>query len=198
MPDYVEKNELDAHGGLPEFFWTGDTDMQCLRTVITQTLAHGYEHHMQRLMVTGMFALVLGVDPKEVHEWFLAMHVDGVEWAELPGTLGQSQYADGGLMASKPCASSGKYIKKMSDYCAGCRYKPEKAAGSGACPFTTFYWEFLLKHRDKLGENPKMAPQYANLAQFTPDQLGSIMKRAQTIRTRLTVSAKRPAARPQF
>ncbi len=130
MPEYLDRNALDAQLPLPAFYWTAETDMNCLRQAIEQTLEYGYSHHIQRLMVTGLFALLLGVEPREVHKWYLAMYVDAVEWVELPNTLGMSQFADGGIMASKPYVASGKYIARMSNYCTGCRYDPSTSCVS--------------------------------------------------------------------
>jgi deoxyribodipyrimidine photolyase-related protein len=163
MPGYLERNHLNATNPLPDFFWTGDTDAACLRDTITQTLETGYAHHIQRLMVTGLYCLLAGIDPKQVHEWYLSVYVDAVEWVELPNVLGMSQYADGGLMASKPYAATGKYIDRMSNYCKGCRYNPAESSGKNACPFTTLYWDFLLRHRDLLAKNPRMVMQIKNL-----------------------------------
>jgi len=157
MPAYAEDNALKAEAPLPGFYWTGETEMACLREVIGQTLDHGYAHHIQRLMVTGLFALLLGVEPRRVHEWYLAIYVDAVEWVELPNVYGMSQYADGGLMASKPYAASGKYIERMSNYCVACPFKPDKRTGDDACPFTTLYWDFLLRNASVLSGNPRMA-----------------------------------------
>lgn len=182
MPGYVDLNELDARETLPAFYWTGNTDMACLRDVITQTLEVGYAHHIQRLMVTGLYALLLGVDPKQVHAWYLAVYVDAVEWVELPNTLGMSQYADGGLMASKPYAASGKYIERMSPYCTGCRYDPGQREGERACPFTTLYWDFLARHAVRLGSNPRMAPQVKNFARIDASQMRAVAERAAAIR----------------
>ncbi len=163
MPDYLERNAMNASAPLPDFYWTGDTDMACLRDAITQTLQHGYAHHIQRLMVTGLYALLTGVDPKQLHEWYLAVYVDAVEWVELPNTLGMSQYADGGVMASKPYIATGKYIARMSNHCRGCRYDPDKASGPDACPFTVHYWDYLRRHEAVLKQNPRMALQVRNL-----------------------------------
>jgi deoxyribodipyrimidine photolyase-related protein len=163
MPQYIERNALNAKKDLPDFYWTGNTDYNCLRDAITQSLATGYAHHIQRLMVTGLYALLLGVDPKQIHAWYLSVYVDAVEWVELPNTLGMSQYADGGLMASKPYVASGKYIDRMSNYCKGCRFNPAKASGEDACPFTKLYWEFLARHETELAKNPRMAMQIRNL-----------------------------------
>jgi deoxyribodipyrimidine photolyase-related protein len=160
MPGYESRNFFDARGELPPFYWTADTDMACLRAAITQTIEHAYAHHIQRLMVTGNFALLAGVDPREVHEWYLAVYADAYEWVELPNTLGMSQFADGGVLASKPYAASGAYIKRMSDYCGGCRYQVERKTGDGACPFNSLYWDFLARHEARLGRNPRMAQMY--------------------------------------
>ena len=163
MPDYLERNAMDAHAPLPDFYWTGDTEMACLRDAITQTLQHGYAHHIQRLMVTGLYALLTGVSPRQLHEWYLAVYVDAVEWVELPNTLGMSQYADGGVMASKPYIASGKYIDRMSNHCKGCRFDPALEAGPDACPFTTHYWGYLRRHEAVLAKNPRMGMQLKNL-----------------------------------
>jgi len=185
MPGYLERNTLNARQPLPGFFWTGETDMACLRDAISQTLRLGYAHHIQRLMVTGLFALLLGVDPKEVHAWYLAVYVDAVEWVELPNTLGMSQYADGGVMASKPYAATGKYIQRMGNHCRGCRYKPEESKGESACPFTTLYWDFLDRHQKLLAKNPRMSLQVKNLARLTADDLQQIRKQAGRIRLKM-------------
>jgi deoxyribodipyrimidine photolyase-related protein len=183
MPGYADLNELKAEGALPAFYWTGEVPMACLRQSIGQTLRLGYAHHIQRLMVTGLYALMLGVNPRRVHEWYLAVYVDAVEWVELPNTLGMSQYADGGIMASKPYVATGKYIQRMSNYCAGCRFDPAKASGPNACPFTTLYWDFLQRHQRRLAANPRMALQVRNLARLKPAELAAIRKQAEVIRT---------------
>jgi deoxyribodipyrimidine photolyase-related protein len=182
MPGYAEGNALDAQAALPAFYWTGETDMNCLRQAIGQTLQHGYAHHIQRLMVTGLYALLLGVDPKAVHGWYLAVYVDAVEWVELPNTLGMSQYADGGLMASKPYVATGQYIARMSNYCQGCRYRPDRRTGDDACPFTTLYWDFLDRHQGLLARNPRMALQVKNLARIAPEELTAIRTQAAALR----------------
>lgn len=182
MPTYAEGNALNAHEPLPAWFWTGQTDMACLRDAITQTLETGYAHHIQRLMVTGLYTLMLGVAPKQVHEWYLAVYVDAVEWVELPNVIGMSQHADGGLMASKPYIASGKYIQRMSNHCGGCRFDPAKASGKGACPFTTLYWDFLAKHEARLAKNPRMVMQVKNLQRQSPEQRAAIAERAAAIR----------------
>ena len=182
MPGYLERNALDAQQDLPAWFWTGDTDMACLRDALAQTLEHGYANHIQRLMVTGLYALMLGVQPKQVHAWYLAVYVDAVEWVELPNSLGMSQYADGGVMGSKPYIATGKYIQRMSSHCKGCRYDPAQRSGDGACPFTTLYWDFLMRHESTLAKNPRMALQVKNVARLTDGQKREVDKRAAAIR----------------
>ncbi|MBI3154267.1 MAG: cryptochrome/photolyase family protein [Burkholderiales bacterium] len=182
MPGYLDLNALDAHEALPAFYWSGDVPMACLSDAIGSTLAHGYAHHIQRLMVTGLYALLLGVAPRELHAWYLAVYVDAVEWVELPNTLGMSQYGDGGLMASKPYAASGKYLDRMSPYCQGCRFDPAKALGEDACPFTTLYWDFLARHEARFATHPRMALQVRNLARMGAGDRAAIAARAQRIR----------------
>ncbi len=182
MPGYADLNELQAAEDLPAWYWSGETDMACLRDALTQTLAHGYAHHIQRLMVTGLYALLLGVQPRQVHAWYLAVYVDAVEWVELPNTLGMSQYADGGLMASKPYIATGKYIQRMSPHCSGCRYDPAQSTGERACPFTTLYWDFLMRHEGRLAANPRMALQVRNLARLDEARRQAVRERAAALR----------------
>ncbi len=183
MPGYLDRNALGADQPLPAFYWTGSTEMACLRDALGQTLRLGYAHHIQRLMVTGLYALMLGVRPREVHQWYLAVYVDAVEWVELPNTLGMSQYGDGGIMASKPYIATGKYIQRMSNYCAGCRFDPAEATGPKACPFTTLYWDFLLQHEPALAKNPRMTMQVRNLTRLDPARRQAIQTQAATLRT---------------
>ncbi len=185
MPGYLGHNALRARRPLPAFYWTGETPMHCLAQVIGQTLAHGYAHHIQRLMVTGLFALLWGVQPQEVHAWYLAIYLDAVEWVELPNTLGMSQYADGGLMASKPYAASGKYIDRMSNYCRDCPFRPGEATGPRACPFTTLYWDFLLRHRERLRTNPRMGLQLRNADRLSENDRSAIQRQARRLRRTL-------------
>jgi len=166
MPEYLERNALDAQAELPAWYWTGETDMACLKDAIGQTLEHSYAHHIQRLMVTGLYALLLGVKPQAVHTWYLSVYVDAVEWVELPNTLGMGQFGDGGLMASKPYVASGKYIQRMSNHCKGCKYDPAQSTGATACPYTTLYWDFLMRHEVLLKKNPRMGMQLKNLARL--------------------------------
>lgn len=183
MPGYADLNALDARQDLPAWYWTGATDMACLHDVITQTLHTGYAHHIQRLMVTGLYALLLGVQPQQVHAWYLAVYVDAVEWVELPNTLGMAMYADGGLMASKPYVATGKYIQRMGPHCQGCRYDPAQRTGDAACPFTTLYWDFLLRHAQRLAANPRMALQVKNLARLPEAERQAVQQRALAIRS---------------
>ncbi len=185
MPDYLQRNAMKAKQPLPEFFWTGETEMNCLQQTIAQTLEYGYAHHIQRLMVTGLFTLLLGVDPKRVHEWYLAVYVDAVEWVELPNSLGMSQFADGGVMASKPYVATGKYIQRMSNYCSGCKFNPAESTGEEACPFTNLYWDFLVRHRKELKSNNRMSLQLRNIDRKKPVELKEIQKQAKAFRKSL-------------
>ncbi len=184
MPEYLERNYLNAKEKLPAFYWTGNTEMACLRDALGQTLRYGYAHHIQRLMVTGLFALLLGVEPQQVHLWYLAIYIDAVEWVELPNTLGMSQYGDGGVMASKPYVASGKYIQRMSNYCAGCQYNPAESVGETACPFTTLYWDFLMRHETMLAGNPRTIMQVKNLTRLTAAKKQAIQAQAEAVRER--------------
>ncbi|MEJ2896247.1 cryptochrome/photolyase family protein [Bordetella avium] len=182
MPGYLERNALGADEALPAWYWTGQTQMACLREVLHQTLALGYAHHIQRLMVAGLFALLLGVRPQQLHAWYLAVYVDAVEWVELPNTLGMSQYADGGLMASKPYVATGKYIERMGGPCKGCRYDPAQRLGEQACPYTTLYWDFLMRHEKALASNSRMAMQVRNLQRLSDEEAAAIRERSQALR----------------
>jgi deoxyribodipyrimidine photolyase-related protein len=182
MPDYAEVNALGAHHDLPAWYWTGQTTMRCMADAIGQTLQHGYAHHIQRLMVTGLFALMHGVEPRQVHAWYLSVYVDAVEWVELPNTLGMSQYADGGLLGSKPYIATGRYIERMSDHCRGCRFDPGQRTGERACPFTTLYWDFLIRHEARFAAHPRLALQVKNLARLALAERSAIAARADDIR----------------
>jgi len=186
MPALASANALDAHEPLPPFYWTADTEMACLADALRQTLTHGYAHHIQRLMVTGLFALLLGVEPSQVHAWYLAVYVDAVEWVEMPNTLGMSQFADGGFMTSKPYVASGRYIERMSSgaYCARCPYRPDVRVGADACPFTTLYWDFLWRHRQRFGRHPRLGAQIRNAERLGEPELADIQQQAATIRRR--------------
>ena len=183
MPEYAQRNALGADQPLPNFYWTGDTDMNCLKDALGQTLEYGYAHHIQRLMVTGLFAMMYGVKPEDIHKWYLAVYVDAVEWVELPNTIGMSQFADGGVMASKPYCATGAYIDRMSNACKACRYKPKIAHGPDACPFTTLYWDFLARHEKLLKKNPRMTMQLRNLSRKDASDLRTIRRQAEKLRT---------------
>ncbi len=157
MPEYGSRNALDAHRKLPWFYWSGETEMRCLRDAIASTREHAYAHHIQRLMLTGNFALLAGLDPDAVDEWYLVVYADAYQWVEMPNTRGMALHADGGVMGSKPYASSGAYINRMSDYCANCRYDVGRATGEGACPFNFLYWDFIDRHADRWARNRRMA-----------------------------------------
>jgi deoxyribodipyrimidine photolyase-related protein len=189
MPGFLDDNALGAEAPLPAFYWTGETEMRCLRDALEQTLDLGYAHHIQRLMVTGLFALLLGVRPREIHAWYLAVYVDAVEWVELPNVLGMSQYADGGKMVSKPYAASGKYIQRMSNYCAGCRYDPGEALGPKACPFTTLYWDFLDRHAKRFRDHPRAGMQWRNLDRLSEERIDAIRAQARRLRASLSEAA---------
>ena len=196
MPEYLERNHLHATRTLPDFYWTGETPMRCLRETITQTLETGYAHHIQRLMVTGLFALLAGIRPQEVHAWYLAVYIDAIEWVELPNTLGMSQYADGGVMASKPYVATGKYIQRMSNYCSGCQFDPALSTGEKACPFTTLYWDFLMRHEALLKKNQRMSLQVKNLARLSSDDKQKIRDQAETfLRTLTPTDSSQPSKR---
>jgi deoxyribodipyrimidine photolyase-related protein len=182
MPGYLDGNALGAEEPLPGFYWTGDTPLTCLQQSIGQTLKHGYAHHIQRLMVTGLYGLLLGVNPKALHEWYLAVYNDAVEWVELPNTLGMSQFGDGGLMASKPYVASGKYIQRMSNYCNTCPANPAERTGEAACPFTTLYWDFLIRHRERLADNRRLSLQLRNADRLDEAERTAIQKRADAVR----------------
>lgn len=181
MPDYVDQNFFENTRALPDFYWTGETDMACLRAAITQTKEEAYAHHIQRLMVTGNFALIAGIDPKQVHEWYLAVYADAYEWVELPNTLGMSQFADGGVLGSKPYAASGNYIHKMSDHCKGCRFDVKQKTGPEACPFNPLYWDFLIRNRDKLAGNPRMAQMYRTWDRMSADKQADYLDSAAAV-----------------
>ena len=159
-PDYVRRNALNHQRALPDLYWGAETRMRCLSKAVGQTRDEAYAHHIQRLMVTGNFALLAGIDPYQVHEWYLAVYADAYEWVEAPNVIGMSQFADGGIVGSKPYISSGNYIHKMSDYCGDCAYSVTKKTGQGACPFNLLYWAFMDRHRDRFEGNPRMAQMY--------------------------------------
>jgi deoxyribodipyrimidine photolyase-related protein len=195
-PGYAGRNHLGHAGRLPELYWTGETDMACLRECVGQVLDHAFGHHIQRLMVTGNFALISGVHPRAVSDWYLGMYVDAVDWVTLPNTLGMSQHADAPktgprrgapVVGTKPYISGGAYIKRMSNYCGSCRYDPARRTGERACPFTVFYWDFLSRHRDRFERNPRMAQMIRNLDRFSEEELVQITITAGALRRRLGI-----------
>ncbi len=179
MPAYAESNFFGADRPLPAFYWTGETDLNCLAQCIGQTKQEAYAHHIQRLMVTGNFALLAGIAPAAVEAWYLIVYADAYEWVELPNVHGMALFADGGLLASKPYAASGKYIDRMSDYCKHCRYDVRAATGETACPFNYLYWAFLAEHADRLSGNPRMAMVYRTLSRMAPDKVAAMRQAAQ-------------------
>ncbi|MBV8849929.1 MAG: cryptochrome/photolyase family protein, partial [Methylobacteriaceae bacterium] len=188
MPDYAESNFFNATRPLPSFYWTGETRSNCLHHCISGTKRHAYEHHIQRLMVTGNFALIAGFDPAQVEEWYLIVFADAYEWVELPNTHGMILYADGGLLGSKPYAASGTYINKMSDYCRGCTYDVRQRSGPDACPFNYLYWDFLIRNRAKLEGNPRLKMPYRTLDEMQAERVAEIRADAARYLNSLTPS----------
>ena len=186
MPSYERRNALDADLPMPAFMWSGETEMRCVRECVDQLIGHAYAHHIQRLMVLGLFALLLGVDPRQVNHWHLSMYADAVDWVSLPNVLGMSQYADGGLLATKPYCASGAYIRRMSDYCGECRFDPARATGENACPFTTLYWDFLSRHRNRLRHNSRLTLQFKNLDRKDPAERRALRRRADSLKSTMT------------
>lgn len=186
MPDYQDRNALHAQLPVPRLLWTAQTDMNCLRHSVEGLIDRAYAHHIQRLMVMGLFALLLGVHPRRFNEWHLGLFADAIDWVSLPNTLGMSQYADGGVMATKPYCASGNYIHRMSDACEGCRYRPEKSTGPDACPFTTLYWDFLARHREPFSKNGRMLYQINNLNRQDPALTARIRSQADALRSALS------------
>ena len=179
MPGYADSNHLQAQRPLPAFFWSGKTSLRCLSQVIDETRRNAYAHHIQRLMVTGNFALLAGLAPAEVERWYLAVYADAFEWVELPNTHGMVLHADSGLLASKPYAASGAYINRMSDYCSGCAYSPKLKTGTKACPFNYLYWDFLLRNRERLAGNVRLAMPYRSLQNMDAARIEQIRTDAQ-------------------
>ena len=174
MPDYASMNFLEAERALPSFYWSGDTGMNCMKQSIDQTRRYAYAHHIQRLMVLGNFALLAGLDPRLVNEWYLVVYADAYEWVELPNVSGMVLFADGGYLASKPYAAGGAYISRMSNYCANCSYKVTRKTGEGACPFNYLYWDFLIRNRERLGGNARLGMMYKSLDRMAPERVETI------------------------
>lgn len=185
MPEYGERNTFNARRPLPDFFWTGDTDLRCLQRALSQSLSLGYAHHIQRLMVIGNFALLAGLDVASVCDWYLGVYVDAYEWVELPNTAGMALYADEGAMASKPYAASGKYIQKQGNHCKHCRYNPAKTTGEDACPYNSLYWHFIDRNADRLSGNPRMGLIMGNWRKRDEADKKAIVAWAETLLSRL-------------
>ncbi|MBP5981818.1 MAG: cryptochrome/photolyase family protein [Halomonas sp.] len=188
MPTYKTQNTLNARRNLPTFYWDANTDMRCLQRAIQMTIDNSYAHHIQRLMVTGNFALLCGIKPEALCDWYLAVYADACEWVELPNTLGMVLHADGGLMGSKPYCASGKYIDKMSDHCQHCRYSPKKVTGPDACPFNSLYWHFLENNAERLNRNPRMKLIYGSLSRMKDEKREAIRHQAEHFLSRLETS----------
>jgi len=177
MPEYEKINYFDHQKPLPSYFWTGKTNLNCVKTTVKEVLENGYNHHIQRLMVLGNWANLLRIRPQEVSDWFLEAYVDAYDWVVLPNVLGMALYADGGLMSTKPYVSSGKYIQRMSNYCDVCDYDINDKIGERACPFHALYWTFLVDHRELLGTNPRMRLMYANWDRQKEENREAILKK---------------------
>ncbi|WP_085696104.1 cryptochrome/photolyase family protein [Pseudomonas sp. B26(2017)] len=185
MPDYALGNSFGNTRPLPEFYWTGDTQMNCMRHAIGQSLQHAYAHHIQRLMVTGNFALLAGIAPSQICEWYLAIYMDAFDWVELPNTLGMVMHADGGYLGSKPYCASGQYINRMSDYCRDCTYKVSESTADNACPFNSLYWHFLMRHGELLRGNQRMSMMYKNLDRMPQARQEALWQRGEKLLARL-------------
>lgn len=179
MPDYAETNTFAADRALPDIYWGAETDMVCMRECVSQTREHAYAHHIQRLMVTGNFALLAGINPQHVQAWYLAVYIDAFEWVELPNTHGMALFADDGVMATKPYAAGGRYIQKMSDYCSSCRFEPTDPVGENACPFSYLYWDFLIRNRPKLSTNHRLRTVYSTLDRMAPERVTQMRQNAE-------------------
>ena len=180
-PDYTRRNALDHQRRLPDFYWTGETDMNCLSKAITQTADEAYAHHIQRLMVTGNFALLAGVHPEAICDWYLGVYADAFDWVERPNTQGMVMHADGGILGSKPYAASGKYINRMSDHCRHCVYNVNATTGPDACPFNSLYWHFIDRHREHFKSNPRMGMIYRNWEKQGEEQRAAVLAKAEEV-----------------
>ncbi|MDZ7666255.1 MAG: cryptochrome/photolyase family protein [Desulfotignum sp.] len=185
MPEYENMNFFNHKTALPDYYWTGKTRMACMHAAITQSLEQAYAHHIQRLMVTGNFSLLAGVDPARVERWYLGIYIDAVQWVEIVNTLGMSQFADGGIVATKPYISSANYLHKMSDYCEHCYYRHASKTGERSCPFNSLYWDFLVRHQSLLEKNPRIGMMYRTWKRMKPENQQSLLHQAQVYRTHL-------------
>ncbi len=192
--EYGSRNTLDHHGRLPDFYWTGRTDMACMADAIGGVLGSAYAHHISRLMVTGNFALIAGIEPRAVSDWYLGMYADGVDWVTLPNTLGMALHADGGVVGTKPYAASGKYIDRMSNACGHCRYRVDQRSGDDACPFNTFYWDFLIRHEKRFARNTRMKMMLKHVERMDKDERVRITVSARKLRAEMGISGAGDAA----
>jgi deoxyribodipyrimidine photolyase-related protein len=190
MPQYGRNNALGASRALPEFYWTGKTDMRCMAAAVGQTMQFAYAHHIQRLMITGNFALLAGLHPDAVDEWYLAVYADAYEWVEMPNTRGMALYADGGIIGSKPYAASGAYINRMSDFCPGCHYDVSDATGVLGCPFNALYWDFIARHASRFEANSRMAMPVRSWRNFAPAKQTALRARAANLLQQLDKGIK--------
>jgi len=178
MPHYGERNQLNALRDLPQYFWDGNTKMNCVKQAIDQSLTYAYAHHIQRLMITGNFCLLTGIHPDQVDAWYLGIYIDAIEWVEMPNTRGMSQFADGGWIATKPYSAGGNYVNKMSDYCKGCHYKIKEKPSENACPLNSLYWHFMIQHRDRLANNPRIGMVYRSWDKQSEEVQQATLERA--------------------
>ncbi len=192
-PDYRDRNGLHAHGALPSFFWDGDTDMRCMAQSLQPVLKHGYGHHIARLMVLANFALIAGIEPRAIGDWFYGMYVDAVDWVTTPNTIGMGVHADHAVVGSKPYAASGNYIRKMSNYCSDCRYNPKERTGEDACPFNAYYWDFMLRNESGLRRNQRMSMVYRNVDRLDAKERRAIRARADELSERFGIATVVPA-----
>ena len=181
MPHYAEKNYLNANRKLPSYFWNGNTKMNCMHQAISQSLEHAYAHHIQRLMITGNFCLLTGIQPDEVDQWYLGIYIDAIEWVEMPNTRGMTQFGDGGIVATKPYAASGSYVNKMSDYCKNCHYKVKLKTEDNACPLNSLYWNFVAQNSDYFKSNSRMTMIYKSWDKMDHDLKNQLIKKAQAV-----------------
>ena len=179
MPTYANKNHYSANNNLPHYFWDGQTKMNCMKHAIYQSLEFAYAHHIQRLMITGNFCLITGIDPDQVDSWYLGIYVDAIEWVEMPNTRGMALFADGGIVGTKPYSASGSYINRMSDYCKGCHYQIKERSGEQSCPFNSLYWRFMNQHRDELNRNPRMGMLYRSWDNMDEQEQQAILDTAE-------------------
>lgn len=191
MPQFKALNALEADRDLPDFYWSGETDMVCVREAVQATRAHAYAHHIQRLMVTGNLAMLLGVHPDAINDWYMVVYADAYEWVELPNTHGMATFADGGIVGSKPYAASGAYINRMSDYCGQCRYDVKQRIGDNACPFNALYWDFLIRNQTRFAKNNRMAMVYRNLERMKPAERKEIQTEAERVKTAFGATRRR-------